>query len=113
MLLCERNRCDGPPFRSGCRGAIVAGARTPTQRFLMQLVSTRRRSVAAIALLLPFVARAQGAKRPITFLDVQEMRSASAPAISPNGQWGLYSITTPDWKTDKRQSDLYVVSTAS
>ena len=53
---------------------------------------------------------AQQAKRPMTFLDMQEMRTATAPVVSPDGKWGLYSISTPDWKADRRQSDLYLVS---
>ena len=53
---------------------------------------------------------AQPTKRPMTFLDQQEMRTAAPTAVSPDGKWGLYSITTPDWKADRRQSDLYLVS---
>jgi hypothetical protein len=53
---------------------------------------------------------AQPTKRPMTFLDQQEMRTAAPLAVSPDGKWGLYSITTPDWKADRRQSDLYLVS---
>src|SRR6059036_1777611 len=62
-----------------------------------------------VALLVGPVLAAQ-AKRPMTALDQQEMRSATAPVVSPDGKWGLYSITTPDWKADRRQSDLYLVS---
>lgn len=55
---------------------------------------------------------AQGAtKRPMTFLDQQRQRSASAPVLSPDGDWGVYTVTTPDWKEAKSQSDLYLVST--
>jgi dipeptidyl aminopeptidase/acylaminoacyl peptidase len=68
------------------------------------------RHALALAAALPVALYAQGGKRPMTFLDQQEMRSASAPALSPDGKLGIYSITTPDWKADKRQSDLYLVS---
>ncbi len=53
---------------------------------------------------------ATAAKRPMTFLDMQTMRSAGAPSVSPDGRWMLYTITTPDWKEAKRQSDVYLVS---
>ena len=76
----------------------------------MRLIPTLRRLP---ALLVPVVLAAQGAKRPMTALDIQEMRTATAPAVSPDGRYGIYSISTPDWKADKRQSDLYVVATAS
>jgi dipeptidyl aminopeptidase/acylaminoacyl peptidase len=56
---------------------------------------------------------AQPAKRPMTALDQQELRTASAPALSPDGKWAVYSITTPDWKANKRQSDVYLVSTSA
>ncbi len=65
----------------------------------------------AALLLLSSQALAQaGAKRPMTFLDMQQMRSASAPALSADGRWLLYTISTPDWKEAKRQSDIYLVS---
>jgi dipeptidyl aminopeptidase/acylaminoacyl peptidase len=51
-----------------------------------------------------------GAKRPMTFLDVQEMRSAGGVAVSPDGRWALYTLTTPDWKEARSQSDIYLVA---
>jgi dipeptidyl aminopeptidase/acylaminoacyl peptidase len=56
--------------------------------------------------------RAQSAaKRPMTFLDMQQMRQVSSPAPSPDGKWLLYTLSTPDWKEAKRQTDIYLVST--
>jgi dipeptidyl aminopeptidase/acylaminoacyl peptidase len=66
-----------------------------------------------VALLFGPALLAQAAKRPMTPLDVQEMRTATPPAVSPDGRWGIYSISTPDWKADRRQSDLYLVSTTA
>src|SRR5450759_3836737 len=78
------------------------------------------RPVAAlvVVLLVAFVAltpaRAQGqaaaAKRPMTFLDMQKMRQAGAPSPSPDGRWLLYTISTPDWKEAKKQTDIHLVS---
>ena len=56
------------------------------------------------------IAGAQGAARPMTFLDVRHFRSVNSPTPSPDGQWLLYVMSTPDWKEAKSQSDLYVVS---
>lgn len=50
-------------------------------------------------------------KRPMTFLDVQHLRTVGAPAVSPNGQWLLYTLSTMDWKEPRRQTDIYLVST--
>jgi dipeptidyl aminopeptidase/acylaminoacyl peptidase len=65
--------------------------------------------------ILSFVAAASaagqdGAKRPMTFLDMQQMRQVSSPTPSPDGRLLLYTQSVMDWKEGKRQTDLYVVS---
>lgn len=50
-------------------------------------------------------------KRPLTFLDVQNMRTVGSPAVSPDGRLMLYTLSTPDWSAARRQSDIYLVST--
>lgn len=55
-------------------------------------------------------ARAQAGKRPMTFFDMQMMRQVGAPAPSPDGHWLLYTLSTPDWKEARRQTDIYLVS---
>ena len=47
----------------------------------------------------------------MTWLDGQLMRQIGTPAPSPDGAWLLYTLSVPDWKDARRQSDLYVVST--
>ncbi|MGH9769066.1 MAG: hypothetical protein ACREAB_16685, partial [Blastocatellia bacterium] len=55
--------------------------------------------------------RAVGAqnKRPMAFMDVMEMRQATAPAIAPDGKWALYTLNTPDWKAARSSADIYLV----
>jgi Tol biopolymer transport system component len=53
---------------------------------------------------------AQSDNRPMTFLDVQHMRSAGSPTPSPDGRWLLYTLSTPDWKEARRQTDIHLVS---
>jgi len=48
--------------------------------------------------------------RPMTFLDMRLMRNVGSPTPSPDGQWLLYTLSTPDWKEAKSQTDLYLVS---
>src|SRR6185503_4215567 len=48
--------------------------------------------------------------RPMTFLDTQQMRQVAATTPSPDGKWMLYTLSTPDWKEAKRQTDIYLVS---
>lgn len=53
---------------------------------------------------------ASGAKRPMTFLDMQEFRRAGSFAPSPDGEWLLYTVSFPDWNAARRQMDLFLVS---
>src|SRR5215510_1640551 len=56
--------------------------------------------------------RAVGAqnKRPMAFMDIMEMRQATAPVVSPDGKWALYTLNAPDWKAAKSFTDIYLVS---
>ncbi|MBL0940708.1 MAG: prolyl oligopeptidase family serine peptidase [Gemmatimonadaceae bacterium] len=67
----------------------------------------------AVLLTFPAVlaAQAPAAKRPMTWLDAQHMRGASAPVLSPDGRYAVYSLSTPDWKAATTQTDLYLVPT--
>ena len=53
---------------------------------------------------------ATGPSRPMTFLDMQNMRQVGAQTPSPDGRWMLYTLSTPDWKEARRQTDIYLVS---
>lgn len=53
----------------------------------------------------------RGAQRPMAFLDMQHLRQIGAPTPSPDGRWLLYTLSTPDWKEARRQTDIYIVST--
>jgi dipeptidyl aminopeptidase/acylaminoacyl peptidase len=67
-------------------------------------------SLLAVALCASAVLRAQSGPRPMTFLDMRQMRSVGAPTPSPDNRWLLYTLSTPDWKEAKSQTDLYMVS---
>ena len=51
------------------------------------------------------------ARRPMTWLDMQHLRTAGSPAVSPDGKWMLYTLTSPSWKDATTQSDIHLVST--
>ena len=83
------------------------------------LPSTLRRTTIATGLLgalllavhaAPLAGQQTPASRPMTFLDMQQMRQAGSPTPSPDGKWLLYTLSTPDWKEAKRQTDIYLVS---
>jgi dipeptidyl aminopeptidase/acylaminoacyl peptidase len=68
-------------------------------------------SIALLALMLSGLLSGQSAdKRPMTFLDVQQMRNIASPAPSADGRWMLYTVSAMDWKEARRQTDIYVVS---
>ncbi|HUQ81846.1 MAG TPA: prolyl oligopeptidase family serine peptidase [Gemmatimonadaceae bacterium] len=56
------------------------------------------------------VAQSGDGKRPMTFLDQQNMRQVGSPSPSPDRKSLLYTISIPDWNQARRQTDIYVVS---
>ena len=87
----------------------------------MYLVTKLSRSVAAIVVTLvlavtmvasPVAAHPPqgGELRPMTFLDVQEFARPGSWTPSPDGEWMLYTINTPDWQEAESQSDIYLVN---
>ena len=85
---------------------------SPNSLLPSRSATPRPGAVAAwLALAVPLTAAAQApARRPMTWMDQQQLRSASAPVVSPDGQWALYALSTPDWKEARSQTDLYLVS---
>ncbi len=63
------------------------------------------------ALPLLFVALlASAQQRPIQLDDLERLKEVSDPAISPDGQWVLYILSTIDKDADHRESQLWEVS---
>jgi dipeptidyl aminopeptidase/acylaminoacyl peptidase len=71
-----------------------------------------RESIARLAALSLFLATtvASAQQRPMTFLDMQQMRNVGGAAISPDGKRVLYTLSTPDWKEARRTTDVWLVS---
>ena len=65
-------------------------------------------SLAAFALGAPLTPGSAQAPRPMTFMDQQLMRQAGGTALSPDGNWMVYTISVPNWKEAKRYTDIYV-----
>ncbi len=51
------------------------------------------------------------AERPMTFMDVLELRQPASPAISPDGKWMLYTVSELNWEKDKRFTSIHTVTT--
>jgi dipeptidyl aminopeptidase/acylaminoacyl peptidase len=67
-------------------------------------------ATAALAWAGVLAAQTPDGKRPLTFLDQQNMRQIGAPAPSPDKKWMLYTLSVPDWNQARRQTDIFVVS---
>src|SRR5687768_6569004 len=115
--LCRRARAG--EFSSRSTGAIIPFVRRTSAssvRSIMPSFAAVRvhlpLAVGALLALLPVAdfAAAQAPRRPMTFLDMQQLSSASSFTTSPDGRWLLYTVSVPDWKEAERQTDIHLVS---
>ncbi|HJW44609.1 MAG TPA: S9 family peptidase [Geothrix sp.] len=53
------------------------------------------------------------ATRPMTFMDVMEMRGVGAGQLSPDGARVAYTVSLPHWKSGKAYTDVFVAETAT
>ena len=65
------------------------------------------RGWALVALVVGFGAQAE-APRPMTFMDVMEMRSVGPGQLSPDGSHVVYTASLPHWKSGKNPTDLFL-----
>jgi dipeptidyl aminopeptidase/acylaminoacyl peptidase len=70
----------------------------------------RRGWYALIAFLLLAPAAVAQNQRPMSWMDGQTMARAGSWEPSADGQWMLYTVTTPDWKDARSYSDIHLVS---
>ena len=77
-----------------------------------------RRFRFAFSLLIAFVfvpfcsAQASAAKRPMTFEDMMKMKRLGDTAVSPDGKWLAYSVTTVNLEQNKKIAELWVQAIA-
>jgi len=83
---------------------------SPRSRHFGAISLTTAVTVALASSVSTGTAQAPDGKRPMTFLDQQNMRQVGSPTPSPDRKWLLYTISVPDWKEARRQTDIYVVS---
>jgi dipeptidyl aminopeptidase/acylaminoacyl peptidase len=82
----------------------------------MPIAHSRKLVLALVAGLVTTAAplgaqQATVASRPMSFLDMQHVRQIGNAEVSPDGRWLLYTLSVPDWKNARRQTDIHVVST--
>ena len=64
-----------------------------------------RTALAVVVLAGSVVAQAP---RPMTFMDVMDMRSVGGGQLSPDGARVVYTVSIPHWKSGKAYTDLFV-----
>jgi len=66
----------------------------------------------AFAALPPCSAQMTPAKRPMTFEDMMKMKRLGETAVSPDGKWLAYSVTTVDLNQNTKTAELWVQAIA-
>jgi dipeptidyl aminopeptidase/acylaminoacyl peptidase len=65
------------------------------------------------SLAIVFCAHAQTpAKHPMAFNDLAQLHRVSGAAISPDGKWVAYGVSTPDMEANRNVSNIWIVSTS-
>jgi dipeptidyl aminopeptidase/acylaminoacyl peptidase len=105
-LPAERAACDNDQLTTN----ISAGLEVSMFSGLRARRRTLRFAAAMALVASTFAVTAAQSARPMTFLDMRQMRNIGSPTPSPDGRWLLYTLSTPDWKEAKSQTDLYIVS---
>jgi dipeptidyl aminopeptidase/acylaminoacyl peptidase len=98
--------------RRAARPAFAADHPSPWTAMLTSRLY-RSATILALSLSVPFAQAVAQAARPMQFIDVQHLRTIGSPAPSPDGQWLLYTLRVSDWQEDRRQTDLFIVSTSA
>jgi dipeptidyl aminopeptidase/acylaminoacyl peptidase len=68
-------------------------------------------AIAALGMSLAVPTQAQ-LKHPITFEDMMKLHRLSEPAISADGKWIAYAVSTPEMDANRNASKVWIVSTA-
>jgi dipeptidyl aminopeptidase/acylaminoacyl peptidase len=78
----------------------------------METIS-RRTGLLVASLAMVFLAHAQTpAKHPMTFNDLIQLHRVSGAAVSQDGKWVAYSVSTPDMEANRAVSNIWIVSTS-
>src|SRR5688572_33195311 len=73
-------------------------------------MKTRIRRSVVIPFAFIFALAAQAAdKQPLTHETMWLMKRVSAPAISPDGKWVVFSVTEPSYDSKEQVADLWIV----
>ena len=66
--------------------------------------------IVGLCTLIPFRVHSQGIKRNLTPADIYRVQTTGDAHISPDGKWIIYTLTSIDSATDKRNADVWMTS---
>ena len=72
----------------------------------------RKALLCSALLILSVCAAAQSTKRPMTFMDVMEMRQSQTAVLSPDSTKVLLTVNAVEWKSGRAYSDIYLAPTS-
>ncbi len=75
----------------------------------MPLLLQRLIILGALTIAAQAPTRAGAATRPLTLDDYYRLQSVSEAEISPDGRWVAYTLSTPNRRTDRDASDIWMV----
>ncbi len=68
--------------------------------------------LATLSLVAILASASAQTRRPLEVGDLFAIQRISEPAVSPDGKWVVYTLTTPNVEENKNLTDLWIVSTA-
>jgi dipeptidyl aminopeptidase/acylaminoacyl peptidase len=72
----------------------------------------RRRIILAIGAVILIAGQVPAQKRPMTMMDVIQMKQITSRDLSKDGRMVVFALSSVDWKTGKAYSDIYVAPTS-
>jgi len=86
--------------------------RRPLQEMVMNFAKAVGVAVIVAAVWSGALLAQAPAKHAITFDDMMKMHRVSAPAISADGKWVAFAVSTPDMEANRNAGNIWIVSTA-
>src|ERR1700677_1718225 len=95
--------------------SISLRSRVPQVRIFGPGIARTFVLLASLLVVLPFcraqdapAAQTPQAKRPMTFEDLMQMKRLDDTAVSPDGKWLAYSVTTVDLAQNTKTAELWL-----
>jgi hypothetical protein len=108
---------ESPPARFPWMSAVYTFPSRESDRFPARIGNSMRKyplilSLAFLVAVVPFcfaqAAQTAPPKRPMTFEDMMKMKRLGETAVSPDGKWLAYSVTTVNLEQNTKTAELWL-----